>query len=988
MSNFFLRPDHLHSPDKVLSVSTEEGLVVGAPVAASANVGTLRLRSSGNPLAARDLDILHLTGGNPVGYANSDNGAGAGSAVVWKEAADTATQYRGYIDTIYLVRTEFPVVRNANDNQPSTPRELASGNLGILVAQGQAGAQARFHSIDPDGTVGVANIAQICFDDYKADFVVLPSGRLVAVLAAFASVFALETYYSDDNGATWTLLGRSELSPLGNPAADLNLEYVDDMLIVTQGDPAGVESVHVYLSRDGGASFTEVDTAAARFGCKTCVTKSGVILVASRNNTTHQVIVSRLIPGGGLEAGSVATTASCRSTIGGASGIVCRDDGTIWVWGCNPGVDDIAFDISVSLDEGVTWEDPAGSQYVFDTDFVATVSGYESFSVGTWRGKVVMAAYTEGSGASTDGNIHLLTWGGWDEMTDVRAVVTSNGQPYEHCYTPTDYPENMGWTHGAVGAGATYTNIGPLNIISTGVNNSGWTDPGVAFWTSSAGDEKRVRFVCRVNSGGSVAVDSHRLELAMDDGVNTQEFVLRFSSTQFRILDGAGNVRHTETVDMTKWTEFLITFKHDNTPGAGSANVWFRQWHSSEFWTWAGGAAHNIAEIVGTTDGVKFGGTAAVAGNWDIAYLGVADDTNRFRAYAGSLNPTWLAPRPLTAALDWYLMDGIMLGAYNAGAVPDDAYDLATTYEYGKSNLWDEMRPSRQLRSTGDNVAWATVFDAGATDVFGADTVCLFGTNFRTATFQMNSADVWVGPPVSEALDATVATGTVGAGNRGPGYFGPAASPSWRPHQYRSDGDAHRWFVEVNGVSYEITDNSEDRIYVEGTDFSAASGTFYVYGDRMGKTFTAADYRYVRILVGAQQTADDDYRIGTPIFARRFTPSRVYDWNFVDRIEPTVTVHETDAGYRSASRKGPRTWSLSIQWAPIDAIGSDLERRIRDFYAALEGSLHPIAFWRDSTDQETLHLVTFEGAYSASNEVGELDDALARIDQLQLREWH
>jgi len=658
----------------------------------------------------------------------------------------------------------------------------------------------------------------------------------------------------------------------------------------------------------------------------------------------------------------------------------------IWAWGCNPGIDDIAFDVSVSLDEGITWEDPAGGKYVFDTDFAGIVSGYEAFSVGTWRGKVVMAAYTEGSGASTDGNIHLLTWGGWDEMTDVRAAVTSNGQPYEHCYTPTDYPENMNWVRGNVGLGATYTNVGPLNIVSTGADNSTWNSPG-AFWTTAApGDEKRTRFVCRVNSGGSVAVDSHRLRLAMDDGVNTQIFILRFSATQFRVLDGAGNVRHTETVDMTNWTEFLITFKHDNAAGVGSVNVWFRQWESTEFWTWAGGAAHAIAEIAGLTDGVDIGGTAATAGDWDIAYIGVADDNNRFRAYAGSLNPTWLAPRPLTAAVDWYLMEGIMLGAYNAGAVPADAYDLATTHEYGKSNLWDEMRPSRQLRSTGDNVAWAAVFDAQAAGVWGADTVCLFGTNFKTATFQMHTADAWGAPSVAVTLDATVATGTIAAGNRGPGYFGPAVSPSWRPHQYRSDSDAHRWFVDVAGTVYEITDNSEDRIFVEGTDFSATAGTYDIFGDKMGATFTDSDYRYARIFVGAQQTADDDYRLGTPVFARRFEPSKLYDDNFVDRLESAVAVHETEAGYQSRARIGPRRWSLSVQWSVVNRMASEFEAQLRDFWASLEGSLTPVVFWRDHTDQETLHLVTIDGSYSAPNEVGELATAAARVDQLVLTE--
>ncbi|MEG7603141.1 hypothetical protein, partial [Listeria monocytogenes] len=78
-----------------------------------------------------------------------------------------------------------------------------------------------------------------------------------------------------------------------------------------------------------------------------------------------------------------------------------------------------------------------------------------------------------------------------------------------------------------------------------------------------------------------------------------------------------------------------------------------------------------------------------------------------------------------------------------------------------------------------------------------------------------------------------------------------------------------RWFVQVGTDVYEITDNDESRIYVEGVNFSAVAGgtALYVFADRMAARIPSlAHYRYARISLSSQDTADGEYRIGTPIF--------------------------------------------------------------------------------------------------------------------------
>ena len=92
MSTLFVRPGHLHTASRVLSASTERGLMVQPATVGSSNRGQLRLRTSGMPLAEASLDVKLQTGGNPTGYtAESGSGVGRGSAVIWKRTTDSGS---------------------------------------------------------------------------------------------------------------------------------------------------------------------------------------------------------------------------------------------------------------------------------------------------------------------------------------------------------------------------------------------------------------------------------------------------------------------------------------------------------------------------------------------------------------------------------------------------------------------------------------------------------------------------------------------------------------------------------------------------------------------------------------------------------------------------------------------------------------------------------------------------------------------------------
>jgi hypothetical protein len=968
VSTLFVRPGFLHAASKVLSASSEDGLTVAPPTATSTNAGTLRLRTSGRPTAARTLDVKLQTGGNPSGYAlTTGSGQGQGAAAIWKKTSDASTLYRGYVDTPYLVRIDYPVAYGTGLGKPSTPRTLANGNLGFVTDHCPGTASSfKFTYITTANVATTVDIdAATNNTGNQSDFVVLPSGRLVAIRVAGS---ALTRFSSEDSGATWTSgVACGQVSSLDIVC----LEYVDDLLVMVLSSATGATATEVRVSQDEGFNWTTVDDTQTLRGVRTCVTTTGKILAIS---VASPPVVREIAPGGGLSTSTVDADITCNT---GRVAIVTRDDGTAWAFCTNSTAGShIDLDCSVSLDGGRTFTTPlASGRKVWNAQSTVLNAGHVGISAGCWAGRIVVLGLSRSSGAvgSSDYAIHMYTLGGWESVTHDSPGGTVFS--FDYCMIPVDIPDQIvtPWTLAAVGAGATVTNQGPLQFVTTVGNYSTYVAPTAVIAASNAGGFYTIRYRARQVSGGSTVAEQFRFFVS-DGAGNMQGFTMSMSATQFT---GCGA---TVTLDATLPIDFLFFFEHDDVPNVSARVTGYYKQDASETWTLIGTITPAEVVLAGNSIVSLSGGIiAGAAGTHQVYYLGISEF-----ASSGFTNPTSLTGRPL-GATDYYVTAGLHMGGFNAGGVAADAYTVGTTYSYGKENIWRELRPSRQCHSAADSTSWNVVFDAGSTNTFKGDVAAVFGTNFRTASLQLNATDSWGAPSVSIALDATLVTSTVGAGVRGPGYLGPTTSLNWRPGQFKSDGDGHRYFLSVGGVVYEIADNDEARIYVDGVDFSASAGTFYIFGDKMAATTNFAQYRFMRLLVGSQDTADGVYTVGTVIFDKSFTPSMQYDAGHVDRVEPRVEWMETDAGYRSRARLGPRLDTLAVQWSPIDYLGTtlDLEWRLRDFYSALEGA--PFFFWRDTTDVASAGLYTLEGVYQASNVLGERKTALTRVDQLVLR---
>ena len=948
MSFVLVRPTSQHDPANVAGATSQDGLTVREPAPASDNAGSLRLRCSGVPTAALSADVMLQTSGAPREFGS------AGAAFVWKPTTDGAAEWRGFVPTSTLTRVAHPITYDSGMREPSTPRMLADGYLGVMINSTPSVEQPKFYRISTAWVASMSTMAiSVPAGGIRPDFVVLPTGRLMAY--AYSDIM-----YSDDDGVTWTD-AVSNNTVIDTAIHDvICVEAVGDAVVMLCASSTGAAATYVGLSNDGGFTWVRTDTAETLDNPRTCVL-DGTVYVTSINTTTHLVGLYKVVPGGKLEfvvsPGIFAYTSAC---------ICARDDGALWIlsWQASA-AGAMNGDISYSVDGGATW---TTATRTLDTTMTGyATNGYSSLSMGMFGEKMVAVARHDSSTGS-DAGISLLGFGEYSTYPETGVRVG---------YTSLDYPDALGWTVVTTGAGATITNQPYLRLVSTAGNGTRYVAPA-AVWNPAAGSHKQVKMRLRVNSGGSLASTDCALQITIGDGANQQGITLRFTSTGVRCYSSAlVQIGPDLALGMTAWTDILIDFWHDYIAGvSGRVSIYYQQDGAGGKWTaWLSSQA--VLEQAGTsTTALQWRGQNAQSA--DLSELLVSD------AVTPVTNPAALVGRSLVPGYDVFVSSGVSLGAYGTGGVSSDTYTLTTPYTYGAERVWTELRPSSRCQSSADGGSWELDLDGGANNLLRGNVIALFGTNMRTASWQMSSSSTFATTPIDVGLDATLTTFTVSAAGKG---YVEGNGTNWRQGQWKSNGDSRRFFLDVGGTRYEITDNDERRVYVEDVDLSAASGTLAIFGDRMAAVLPQqAMYRYARVYVGAQDTADGKYRIGTPVFDRGFTPEQLYDYGFVDRLEPNVTTTDADSGSSLSYRRGPALASLSIQWPPLDKLRIDAEDRIADFYRACEGSLTPIVLWRDTGDLSTLMLVQIREVLTRTNVRGEGADALTRIDQLVMRE--
>lgn len=998
-SGAFLRQSHVARVGNVVSASSEAGLTTGRAVAGTSNTGALQLKSAGTPLTDHALDLRLQRGGLPAGVKldSADSAVPTpGASLLWRIDGDSSTQWRGWRSPGHLQYARTIVAASVATDYPSVsePRELANGSIGFLRMNDSAAGTDTvtfMHKSSRTGTwTSVATGATDVDSTSKPALVVWPSGRLVAYIKNTSAY--IDAYTSTDNGATWSSYATKCLTASND---GLSAEVVGDYVcILSAGTPATVStSVFVYWSVDGGQTFTLSDSMAGTMG-RMCLDATGRVILAVSSSTTVNFYPVGVA---GTIGDALGATMTCHATAP-TFNVVAMDDGAIIGMSETSATSGMATQISakISADNGLNFFGLRGVDtfsVIFDNQTAAgagTPYGFADYVLGTWQGNLVMITVSNGPTAGNDNSVNELWFGGWDSL--VEPVVNSATSDLlnsdfaaKGVYIAHDDPNALGeWAQTNTGAGLTGTlgNNG-WNMVASAAGNSYYT-AATTIWNPSAGDAVRIKVVFRINSGSSVASDVATIGVSCSDGGNRQWLTIRLGTGLIRAVDNSGTLASSPTVanKFTAWSELFIIFAHDNpSAGGGTASVYYRVASDTHWSTLLENQA--IAELGGSpTNYIRFGGDSLVDADWDIAMIAVYDGAGSM--HDGFTNPTDLPGRGLSASVPFYVYQGTKIAAYGAPGFTGDTYDYSAAHHYEAENVWRSSRPSQHWRSAADNASTNLVF-GGTSNKIRTNMFALFNTNVPSVTIEMNDTNSWATPSFSTTASAVIWQGTATDGD--PGYVKVDGQP-FIPHRFRSR-PGRRYWVECGtpaGTIYEITDNDENRIFVTNMPDSHATDPLRIFGDKMAVLVPDTTYLYVRVVIGAMNTNDNDYRLGSLYVGTRHDITVPYDTGYVDTWRPNIEVYETTAGYTGSAVLGPEPHEIRIAWSPIDRLSTDYMDRVVHLFRALQGEHEPVVFWRDTSDVTTLGLYRVQGPPTRENVYGEGWDDFSRLAQLVLRE--
>ncbi len=259
------------------------------------------------------------------------------------------------------------------------------------------------------------------------------------------------------------------------------------------------------------------------------------------------------------------------------------------------------------------------------------------------------------------------------------------------------------------------------------------------------------------------------------------------------------------------------------------------------------------AEIIDPSAACQMPRIASVGGSlWCVfsdisaATKGVLVLTRYWTAYDDSAAPAsqiGIAPQFIADNI-WYTWGGSL------GKV-GDYWTIASSYINDAGNMLRYIK-NRPAKSSNDTADWYVVLDAGANNVFAVNGVCLAG-NFNHAHFQMHASDSWGTPSLNETINMVRATYAATSG-----YTLPGGGRI----KFTAGGMEPRGLIgkcvqfATSGITYEIADNDADEAYVDGVDLVAEAGVMSLFSPKKWISFAAARYRFIRLLVQIQDTAD------------------------------------------------------------------------------------------------------------------------------------
>jgi hypothetical protein len=276
-----------------------------------------------------------------------------------------------------------------------------------------------------------------------------------------------------------------------------------------------------------------------------------------------------------------------------------------------------------------------------------------------------------------------------------------------------------------------------------------------------------------------------------------------------------------------------------------------------------------------------------------------------------------------------------------------DYWTIESAFAADAGNALRYIR-SRPAKSSTDDAAWWILLDAGANNVFAVDTVAM-ELSVATASFQMNSANVWTMPPVDESISFVMRTLAATTGYSLPG--GGRISIVGGGLVARSLVGSRVQFA-TSGDIFEVADNDADEIYIDGEDLAGQAGALSLLAPKSWKAIAPARYRFARIYVPAQATPDGMFVLSA-FMAGMATPCGEDDIVLVSGSQ-AIDARKYRNGQTIRSKQGAPTRLLSVVFSgPSAALKDEIVAQIE----AHDSGVAPFGLIPDADDPNDFAVV-------------------------------
>lgn len=576
------------------------------------------------------------------GYVRADT---SGASVAYRLGTDTAgSDYRGWSPPNLISRWTSPPADWPTASAKISNSAIAVNPDGVIVIlRGGSGTGGSIRRYDPRTDTWANGYAWSdplpLYRDLQYD-PEIPTRLLLWAANGSAGSSDQITYYSDDDGDTWSLYAMGGWSATASGGS------------VSVGVAPGVEwlaatSADLWYSDTRGLSWTQTETVSSHGTAFQVLRVSGGWLVLYVADTTSYPS-ARLLPSARSSFADATEITIASAAVARVRGVVDHD-GRVWVYTADSGSSTPPTNVYVTADGGASW-----TALRWEMQTVGSASGCGNFLVAPSMGSIWLAC----SGKSTGGTnpttdvLQLLRLGGWDALESGPGMADFYRNNRDRAgwgawngggsatgsigtWLPYDEPISVGgnWTAVTAGAASTIDLLTyPALSITTGAggaNGHRYRRSGAAAYATGMGAAE-VYLVAGAPNLGTAGAPLTKASIVheLSDGSYTYQLEIRIGADGVSAVDLVGTAeRGRLALDGTARTEIRWHVTK------GKCYVFARQ--PPEFTAWeavvSGGTLTDGGASGVTTDRVT----------WGNGQLGSALTTSYWRLLAANGGGAW-----------------------------------------------------------------------------------------------------------------------------------------------------------------------------------------------------------------------------------------------------------------------------------------------------------------------------------------------------------